>query len=99
MFVRDPSFHIPVPTSTYLQLEYTSLIFLEAISGLEVVEDRLGLVSIREQGERADRTAVMVSSSGNEPEGVHLVLLKDQDDYHKVIAIEIGKEPQVTTNP
>ena len=59
------------------------------MSGLQVAEDSFGIVKIFEQGERADRTAIMVSSKGSEPEGLHLVLFKDQDDYHVVVGIEI----------
>ena len=77
VFVRDPDFKIPLPPQTYLQSNYTSLIFLEVMSGLKVVEDPLGLVKIYERGERADRTAIMVSSKGTEPEGLHLVLIRD----------------------
>lgn len=59
------------------------------------MEDPLGLVKIYERGERADRTAIMVSSKGTEPEGLHLVLIRDQDNYHTVIGIEIGSGPQL----
>ena len=55
VFIRDPKFQIPLPTQTYLETNYTSLIYLETTLGLQVVEDRLGIVKIFEQGERANR--------------------------------------------
>ena len=91
--VRDPDYQIPLPSQTYLQLSHTSLIFLEdGVTGIEVAEDKLGLVKITEAN---DRTAIMVSSVGGEPEGLHLVLFRDRDNYHTVVGVNIGFGPEM----
>ena len=64
---------------------------------LEIVYDPLNMVTVYEYSSRATRTAIMVSSDGSEPEGMYLVLLRSDQEYFTVMAIEVLDDVQEPT--
>lgn len=64
---------------------------------LEIVYDPLNMVTVYEYSSRATRTAIMVSSDGSEPEGMYLVLLRSDQEYVTVMAIEVLDDVQEPT--
>lgn len=64
---------------------------------LEIVYDPFNMVTVYEYSSRATRTAIMVSSDGSEPEGMYLVLLRSDQEYVTVMAIEVLDDVQEPT--